>query len=490
MTVERQFLHGLRWTAASRFGSQLVSWAGTIYVMRTLAPQDYGLAAICTAVLSIVSMAAEFGIGAGIVQAERLDRAQLRSVFGASVLFSFGGAALVVALAPALAWFFRAPEAAVLIQVSALQLVLAPLAAMSDAQLRRELRFKGSSAIEFAVAIVTTVATALLAWRGFGVWSLIVGPLVGALLRVVLLNVLVPLTILPSFDLRPARGLIGFGFKVALSRIASYVFGQSDVLIAGRILSKPALGEYSVAMHLAMLPVSKAMGVVNQVTYPVIAQLNRDQTSMQPLLVQGLRLVGYVVIPILWGLAALSPWLIPALLGPNWDGAVLPLQIVALALPLRLLSVLLSSVVQGMGHAGLDLRNSLTGVILLPCCFVVGARYGSTGLAMAWLVGLPLLVALNLHRSAAVLGIGLVDALRALLKPAGFSAAMAAAVTATGHWCSAAGLPLWPAIALMITVAALVYLGLLWLLDRPSVMQLLKLVRPPPAEAAAGAAAG
>jgi O-antigen/teichoic acid export membrane protein len=169
-------------------------------------------------------------------------------------------------------------------------------------------------------------------------------------------------------------------------------------------------------------------------------------------------------------------------LGPNWEGAVLPLQIVALALPLRLLSVLLSSVVQGMGHAGLDLRNSISGVILLPCCFVVGALYGSTGLALAWLVGLPLLVALNLHRSAAVLGIGIVDALRALSRPAGLSAVMAAAVTAIGHWSSAAGLPVWPSIALMIAVAAPVYLGLLWLLDRASVMQLLKLVRSAPAD--------
>ena len=481
MSVEQKFLLGLRWTAAGRFGSQLIAWTGTIFVMRTLAPQDYGLAAICTAVLSIISMAAEFGIGAGIVQAEKLGNAQMRSIFGASILFSFSGALIVIGLSPALAWYFKAPEATILIQVSAIQLLLAPLAALSDAHLRRELRFKGSSIIDFIVVLATTVGTVILAWRGSGVWALIIGPLFGAFTRVVLLNSLVPLRIWPSFDLRPARGLIGFGFKVALSRIASYVFGQSDVLIAGRVLSKASLGEYSVAMHLAMLPVSKAMGVINQVVYPVIAQLNREQTSMQPLLLNGMRLVGYVVIPVLWGLAALSPWLIPALLGPNWGNAVLPLQIVAVALPLRLLSVLLSSVVQGMGHAGLDLRNSITGVILLPCCFIVGVQFGAPGLALSWLIGLPLLVALNLYRSQAVLGIGIADALRALAKPAFFSAMMVVAVLATGQWSGRIGLTNWPTIALMIAVATLAYLGLLFGLDRGSARQLLKLVRSKPA---------
>lgn len=486
MKVEAQFLQGLRWMALSRAGAQLVSWVGTIYVMRLLAPQDYGLAAICTAVLSIVSMATEFGIAAGIVQAERLERAQLRSVFGAAILFSFTGAVAVALLAAPLADFFRAPEAAPLIGVTAVHLLLAPLSAMSDAQLRRELRFKGSSIVELVFALATTLATTGLAWRGAGVWALILGPIVGSVVRILALNLLAPLRFLPSFDLRPARPLIGFGLRVALSRIASYVFGQSDVLIAGRVLPKTALGEYSVAMHLAMLPVSKAMAVLNQVTYPVIAQLQRDRVDLRPHLLRGLRLVAYLVMPVLWGLAAISPWLIPALLGPGWAGAVLPMQIVATALPLRLLSVLLSSVIQGMGHAGLDLRNSVTGVLLLPCCFLLGAQFGAAGLAAAWLLGLPLLVALNLLRSREVLGFGLGAALGALARPAAFCMAMVLVTLGVGHW-SAALLPAWPAIALTIAAAACAYVGLLWLLDRPGALQLLKLIRPTPPEAGVAA---
>lgn len=479
MTIEHQFSHGLRWVAAGRFGSQLISWGGTIVVMRLLAPQDYGLAAICTAIMAIVAMAAEFGIGAGLVQATRLEPRQLRSVFGAALLFSLAGAAVVAAAAPLLAWFFKAPEAERLIQASALQLVLAPLATMSDAHLRRGLRFRTSSIIDFVAIIAATTATVLLAWHGSGVWALVLGPLIGACMRVVLLNLLVPQRLLPSFDLRPARALIGFGFKVALSRIASYVFGQSDVLIAGRLLSKTALGEYAVAMHLAMLPVARAMSIVNQVAYPVIAQLNRDGGSIQPILLRGLRLFSYVVMPVLWGLAAVSPWLVPAALGPHWEGAVLPLQIVALALPLRLLSVLLSSVIQGMGHAGLDLRNSVTGIVVLPCCFLVGAQFGAIGLALAWLIGLPILITLNLRRSQPMLGIGLGAALRALSKPLALSAAMAGCVTVAGQW-GEVHWGIWPALMAAIAAGVVSYLGLLWTLDKESVRQMLRLVRPPP----------
>ena len=183
--------------------------------------------------------------------------------------------------------------------------------------------------------------------------------------------------------------------------------------------------------------------------------------------------------PVLWGLAAVSPWLVPALLGPSWLGAVLPLQIVSLALPLRLLSVLLSSVVQGMGHAGLDLRNSVTGVVILPCCFLVGAQFGATGLALAWLVGLPILITLNLQRSQPVLGIGLASALRALSKPLALSAAMAGCISLTGFWVSAYW-SLWPTLMISIAAGALSYFALFWTIDRDCARQLLRLARPSP----------
>ncbi|MEO5660226.1 MAG: lipopolysaccharide biosynthesis protein [Polaromonas sp.] len=476
MTTHQLFVSGLRWVATGKLSSQLISWVGTIYVMRTLAPEDYGLAAICSAIIAVVSLVAEFGIGASIIQAKTLEREQLRSIFGASLIFFFTAAAAVVLAAPLLAWFFRAPASITLIQVSALHLVLAPLAAMPSALLRRDLRFRSTSVIEFTVAVSASLSTVALAWRGAGVWSVVLGPLVGALVSVLMLNLLAPQKLSPSFDLRPAKGMIGFGFTVALSRIANFVFGQSDFLIAGRTLTSSALGEYSVAMQLAMLPVSKAMGIVNQVIFPTISRMNHAGQNMRPLLLDSLRLAGYVIVPLLWGMAVISPWLIPALIGPQWKNVVLPLQIVCLVLPLRLISVLLSSVLQGMGLVRLELRNTMTGVILLPLCFLVGAQFGTPGLAFSWLVGLPLLVALNLRRAHQALGISLLDAMRALSKPLGCSALMVCSVGLMGYW-SEPYLPSWATLVLMVVSGLFIYLSLLWRLDPASADKLLSLVR-------------
>ena len=49
MSVKNSVLSSLRWTLFAKFGSQVVSWACTLVVMRLLHPDDYGLNAMAVA---------------------------------------------------------------------------------------------------------------------------------------------------------------------------------------------------------------------------------------------------------------------------------------------------------------------------------------------------------------------------------------------------------------------------------------------------------
>lgn len=470
-----RFERGIRWLGAARLAGQLVSWVGTIWVMRLLAPSDYGLVAICTAVLTLATLVAELGFGAAIVQAPSPTPAEVRSVFGASLLFSLACAAGLAGVAPLLGRLYAAPQAVPMMQVAALTLVLASLATVPDAFLRREMAFARLSVIEFVTGLMATAMTVLLAVEGYGAWALIIGPVAGAAIRVALVHAASRPWVPPSLDIRPARSMLNYGFKVAVARLASFVFGQADVMIGARMLSKPELGVYSIAMHLAMLPMTKLMGVLNTVAFPAIAGMDRHGGEASLLLLRGLRVVGHVAIPLLWGLGAVAPWLLPVLIGPGWAGAVLPLQIVCVALPLRMVSVLLSTTLQGLGQAGTDLRNTLTGVLLLPGLFLAGSMRGAEGLAVAWLVGLPLLVALNVRRAAVHLGFGIAQVVRSLGPPVLCSLAMVAFIalgaTALGKTASTV-----IGVAVLCTGGAACYLVLLWLFDRASATTLLGLV--------------
>lgn len=443
--------------------------------MRLLSPADYGLVAISTAVLTLVTMVAELGFGAAIVQAHSPTEAEVRSVFGASIAFSAMCAIALAAIAPWLGEIYSAPQVAPLIQAASLTLVLTSVATVPDAFLRREMSFVRLSVIELAAGLLATVTTVMLALAGYGVWSLVLGPLAAAAMRTVLVYLSWRKRLWPSLNVAQARRMLDFGLKVAVSRAASFVFGQADVVIGARLLTKSELGTYSIAMHLALMPMTKLMSVLNTVAFPAIAEIARsDEAPLTPALQKGLRLVGHVVIPMLWGLGSLSPWLVPVLLGDSWAGAVAPLQLVCIALPLRLVSVLLSTAMQALGEAGVDLRNTLTGIAILPLCFLAGGQFGAVGLAAAWLAGLPTLMLLNLRRASVHLGFGVGGVARALAPPVVISLAMAAAIHLAAHVLDArAGTIV--GVGVLALVGAGTYLASLWLFDKESARSLLVL---------------
>jgi teichuronic acid exporter len=474
--VDRSLFHSaLHWLALGRLAAQIVSWGATIFVLRLLLPEDYGLAAICTAVVGAVAIVSDFALSAGLVQARELSDEQMRGVLGAVLLIAMACTAAVWLAAPMLGTFFDSPHAVPMIRVAAVQLLFGPWAAVPDAMLRRELRFRALAGVEFVSIVAASGLTLTLALNGANAWALVLGPIGGAAVRLSMLYAIAPTRVWPSLHFAPARGLIRFGATMALSRVAGYVFGQSDLWIAARAFPKSQLGEYSVAMHLAMLPMSKAMGILNDALFPLVAKMTRDGEDTRAPLLAGLRLGMYVAVPVLWGLALVAPDLLPLLIGDKWSSAVPVVQIVCLFLPLRAVNVALATVLQGSGRADLDLRNTLTGALILPPLFVVGAMHGPLGLSGAWAVGLPVVVAVNLARCRHALGVAPhVVARAALARPLALGAALAA--VGLGVRCAFfVTEPSWLALIVTAVSSQGVYWVLLAAVDRDMLRQLIAL---------------
>jgi O-antigen/teichoic acid export membrane protein len=478
MPHTREFNHALRWLAAGRLAAQVVSWVITILVIRLLTPADYGLAAMVSTVISLISMIAEFGFGTAIVQANEISKEESASVFGAAIVFGALSSIVVAILAPLAAAFYGEPRIEGITQIAACSFFISALATLPDAQLRRALRFKEISFADFLSTLVGSISTYILALAGKGVWALVVGPLIASACRLVILHVIVTDRILPSLKLGKALQLIRFGGQVAVARIAGYAVSQSDFLIAGRFLGKDALGHYSVALDLAMLPLSKIMNIVNQAALPALAKISREQhTDQQKMLLNAHRLMSYVIFPGLWGIAAVSPWLIPALLGEQWGEAVLPLQIVCLVLPLRMVSTLVSTATVSFGRADIELRDKLTSTFIFPLAFLIGTRYGVIGLACAWCVALPLTLGINLFRTRRVFNLAHCEVALALARPAAISGLMAILVYGTG-WTLGTHAATWAAILLMVIEGAVAYALMLWFQDRAAMLSLLDVVSP------------
>lgn len=455
-------LTSLRWQTAAKLGSQLISWSITLLVMRLLAPADYGLMAMAMVLVGFSALVAEMGLGAALVRATVADADLQRRVAGLALGINTLLYLLLLALTPLVVALFGEPRLTLLCAIAGLQLPLAALGTVPDAMARRELHFKPLSLIELGTQTGGALVTLAAAWGGLGVWALVLGHVGGSLIRSALL-LLVFGGVSPRFALRGQRELLGFGGSLTVNRAVWYFSGQADVFVAGRLLGQQQLGYYSVALSLATMPMQKLMQIANQVAYSSFAKLQGEPERRNAALLRSVSLMSAISVALLWGLAATAPDLLPLLLGATWQPATLPLQIIAVVVPLRIVASLHSTALIACGGVHDDLRNNLVGASILVPLFFVGAwSAGLLGLSVAWAIGYPLYGALLIHRTCKRFGIGASAVAGQMRVPLLAGLVMAIAVVALRLGCPS--LAPAPRLGLQIASGALAYLATIRLL--------------------------
>lgn len=427
-SIRLNVLSGLRWQILAKLGSQVISWSVTIFVMRLLLPADYGLMAMAMVLVGFTSLVAEMGLGAALVRSTQIDPAQQRSVFGLSLMVNGALFVLLACAAPLAVAVFHEPRLLALTLIMGLQLPIGALAVVPDSMAKREMKFKALGIIELLVQVSTVMTTLAGAVLGLGVWALVAGQLVQALIKSMLLIWHFG-SVLPTFKLRGQARLIAFGSSLTVNRMVWYFSSQADVFIAGKLLGPQLLGAYSVAANLANMPMQKIMAISNQVAFSAFAKLQGDKTAMNDALLRALRVVLALSVGLLWSLSGLAPELVALLLGDPWVSVVVPLQIVSAIVPIRIMCAMLSTALIAAGHVNDDLKNTVSATVLLIPGFYAGAYFGGvTGLALAWLICYPLFSLLLIRRAALRFGLTMTSILQLLLKPVISGAAMLATI--------------------------------------------------------------
>ena len=404
MNLRSRVVSGLKWVAAVRFLAQLVTWSITIVVVRLLTPADYGLLAMATVFVEFLTMLAQFGVGTAIVQAMELDDRKFRQMFGFVILVDLGIMILLVFGAPLIGAYFSEPRVVPIARALSLQFF-------------------------FAIGGLAGGATTLvLALSGFGVWALVGGILTTAICRTVGLNIASPYFGWPEFSFGGARQLLLFGRNVTLGRLLWFVYSQSDILVAGRLLGRELLGLYAVSMHLASLPVNKVSSTINDVSLPAFSMVQRDRKAFAGYFLMAVRQISLAAFPVLWGMSSIAPEVVSILLGEAWASATLPLQLIALIMPVHMFGPFMNTAAMGMGRSDIPLKQVSLAVLIMSPMFVLGSRWGPVGLAAVWVTMYPLVFIGGMKLFLPAIGLRISDMMGAMLRPALASLAMYVAV--------------------------------------------------------------
>lgn len=417
MNLKQKVMSGLAWSAAGRLLAQLVTWCITLVIIRLLSPEDYGLMALAGVFVAFLALLNEMGLGAAIVQRKDIDIQMLRPLFGLVLLVSALFYFILFFSATLIADFYNDPRLVLLVKVLSLEFIINAFAVIPKSQLLRDMKFRQIAIVDFTSAISGSVITLVLALMGYGIWALVFGTLIIRTVATLGYNITNPLMHLPKISMKGMKYFVVFGGYVTFGRIFWFFYSNSDALIIGKILGKELLGYYSIGLMLATLPMEKVSGIINQVAFPAFTSIQSDIDMVGRHFLKAIRIMSFIAFPVLWGISSISTEIILVFLGEKWLQAVVPMQIIAIIIPLRMISNLMSSAVFGVGRADVAFYLVVIPFALFPIAFFFGAHYGLLGVSMAWLIVFPLVFLSQIMFTIRVLKISFLSIIEVISKP-------------------------------------------------------------------------
>jgi len=389
--IVKKILSGARWATALRLIAQSVSWLCTIFVVRFISQEDYGLNAMLESPLEFLFLLSTFGLDTALVRAHSVRREELQSTFGWLLLINgalflayFFGSTLIAA-------YFNEPRLESLAKVLAFVFLIVPFRVIPNALLDRELKFKLKAFAELATSIVTSIVTLILAMLGAGIWALITGVILARTMHMVLLMILQPWFMRPRLVFSEVRGLMSFGGTMTLASAIAVTGYMLPAMIAGPRLGPEALGVFAVSLQFALLPLAKVMPVIQPIIFPAFSKFQGQRAAVAGYMEKSIGFAALILLPPMVGLACVSREFVPVVLGEKWLAAAIPLALLSLSVPFRGLTSFVRQVMGGVGYAGLTLKSTAITWIVFFSLIVIGVNHGVPGLVTAVLVTEPLI---------------------------------------------------------------------------------------------------
>lgn len=387
--LDRAFLHGLAWTGAARWTAQIGMWAATLALARLLTPTDFGVWALATVYLGVVTLLSEFGLGSSVVMLRELADEQIAQINGVAVLMGLSAVVLSLLAAWPLGWLLGSqPLPPIIVSLSAV-FIITSLRIVPQALLQKALQFKLLAFVDSTKAIVQAVALVTFALLGFGYWTLVLGAITAECAATVFM-----LTLKRHPFARPRMGSIrhavSFSTDVVLSRLSWYLYSNSDFLVAGRMLGEAAVGAYSMAWSMAGIPVEKVTSLVISVTPAFFSAVQKELGELRRYVLTLSEGISLVAFPAAIGLALVAESFTTVVLGDQWHMSIMPLRLLAIYTSVRAISPILAPVLTAVGDTRYVMWNNFVCLLLLPASFVIGTRWGVGGVAAAWLIVHPI----------------------------------------------------------------------------------------------------
>lgn len=381
-SIKQRTISGIQWSLIEKIITVLTSFVFSIILARILGPTNYGLIGVVSIFVFVIQGIVDSGFSAALIRKETVNEEDYSTSFFFNLAASIFLYLILYFAAPTISIFFRQEKILVsLLKVMGIIVIINAISITQVTKLTRKMDFKTQAKVSIISSFIGGIIGILMAFKGYGVWSLVGQQIVFSFIRCVLLITFNKW--IPTFKLSKEsfKYLIGFGWKITVSNLITSVWVQGNKIIIGRMYSPATLGFYTKAKDLPNNIVSNLSTVINNVSYTALSKLQADTVSLKSAYRRVLKMTFYLSSNITLGISAIAVPLIYALFGNEWLQAGKYLQIVSLSSLFYAPIIITLSMLKIKNRTDLFLKLEIVAKTFAIIPFALGIKYG-----IMWLI--------------------------------------------------------------------------------------------------------
>lgn len=374
-TTRSRAISGVKWTTASTITLTLVNLVKLSVLARFLDKTDFGLMALVTFVLGFMSLFMDMGLTSAILHKQDISKKEYASLYWLNVLFSIAIVLLIYLLSPFISSFYREPELTNLIRLMSLSVIFSALGRQFKTIEQKNLNFKYIAVADMTGSVVALITGILLAIKGYGVYSLVIGGLAQYLVSNILFlfkGIMVE-GVLFHFNYQETQKFIKIGMYQVGGQFINYFNRDLDILIIGKFLGAEVLGGYSLAKQLVRRPLQIVTPIINRICMGIFPKHQNNKPKLRAYFLTLFKGMGAFNAFVFGFIAVFANYLIILLYGPDYISIVPLVQLFVIVTFLRSMGNLVGILVITTGRTDSEFYWNIFVTFLMPVTVIAGA---------------------------------------------------------------------------------------------------------------------
>ena len=391
-SYKKEITKGVFWIAIAKYSGFAIQLIISAILARLISPSAFGTIAIAMVILHFLNILADIGIGPAVVQYKELTAEHLNSLFTLNLYIGIALSLLLFLFSSEISRYYADDVLCYVCQIFIIVVIFNSLNVVPNALMRRNKKFKIISLYTLSFQVLGGSVAVWGAFNGWGVYSLIISPIIAAIGVFCVNYYYYPLRFELHINNKAVKTISSFSlFQFAFSFI-NYFSRNLDKLIIGKHFSMGQLGYYDKSYHLMLLPVQNIAYIIDPVLHPILSSLKDDKKELSNKNIKLVRVISYISFPLGLILYFCGGELIKIVYGSKWDAAIPVFQILALSLPLQIILPTSGTIYQAAGKTNFMFYNGVINTSVTIIGFFIAAINFKNINAMAWAWVITLLI--------------------------------------------------------------------------------------------------